>query len=98
VDPRAGQGGRKGFEAESRRERWSPEPGHLAGGALGDDGGQARPRLAASGPERPKGRSRKGGRHDCGRPFVTRSGRTSAETDRAARAEEGEHRRELDTL
>jgi hypothetical protein len=43
VVPRDRQGGRKGFEAESRRERWSPEPGHLMGGELGDEGGQARP-------------------------------------------------------
>jgi hypothetical protein len=29
----------QGFEVESRRERRSPEPGHLTGGALGDEGG-----------------------------------------------------------
>jgi hypothetical protein len=40
--PRDRPGGRKGFEAKSQRERWSPEPGHLVGGELGDEGGQAR--------------------------------------------------------
>jgi hypothetical protein len=43
VVPRDRQSGRNGFEAESRRERWSPEPGRLMGGELGDEGGQARP-------------------------------------------------------
>jgi hypothetical protein len=42
--PRDRHGGRKGFEAKSRRERRSPEPGHLMGGELGDEGGKAHDR------------------------------------------------------
>jgi hypothetical protein len=61
VVPRDRQVGRRGFEAESRRERWSPEPRPLMGGALGDDGGEARPRLAASRPNRLKGDRERGG-------------------------------------
>ena len=38
----------QGFEAESRRERWSPEPGHLMGGELGDEGGKTPDRRAAA--------------------------------------------------
>ncbi len=36
----------KGFEAENRREGWSPEPGHLLGGELGGEGGQGLDRKA----------------------------------------------------
>ena len=38
------KGGRMGFEAKSRRERRSPEPGHLMGGEPGDEGGKAHDR------------------------------------------------------
>ncbi len=44
--------------------------------------------LAASRSDRSKGRSRKGGRHDRGRPSMYAIWPTPAEADRAARAEE----------
>src|SRR6266508_5516060 len=57
--------GARGYEAESRRERWSPEPGHLMGGALGDEGG----RRATGRPEADGGQAPAKGSHpgcSCG--------------------------------
>jgi hypothetical protein len=52
VVPHDRQYGRKGFEAESRRERWSPEPGHLMEASSEMKEANARPGLAADGGER----------------------------------------------
>jgi hypothetical protein len=91
-------GGARGFQAESRRERWSPEPGHLMGGALGDegmpratgrpwaDGGQAPAKTVA--PVLLRDRGRLAGAHP-GRRVSEHAGTAS---------EGGERRHELDML
>lgn len=87
----------RGHKAESRRERWSPEPGHLMRGALGDDG-----RRRATGPEADGGQApAKDGRP--GAVCETADGSRAPIPNRrlpehAGTASEGEHRHELDML
>ncbi len=68
------KGGRKGFEAKNRRERRSPEPGHLMGGELGDEGGKAHDRRLEADEDRAPGRgSARVRRHERGRLGGSRS-------------------------
>ncbi len=96
--PRDRQGGRKGFEADSRRERWSPEPGHLMGGELGDGGGPGRP----EGSRRRRPSACRGSarvrRRERGRLWweVIPAGRLPEHAGAASRG--GEHRHELNIL